>query len=58
MARNISREYRTLMTSEKLALLLAGDGSDAKGWESRDGRKSGLLGARNFEEQMAVGEGL
>jgi hypothetical protein len=54
MARNISCEYRTLMTSEKLALKLAGAGGDFGGCESDDGRK-GLLGARNFEEQRAAG---
>jgi len=55
MVRNKTCEGRTLMIASGIqALLLAGAGGGAGGWESGGGRKSGLVGAGNHDEGRAA----
>jgi len=50
MVRDKTCEARTLMLADgtPALLLLAGAGGGAGGWESRGGRKSGVVGAGDF----------
>jgi len=58
MVRDKTHEGRTLMLADgtPALLLLAGACGSAGGWESKDGRKSGVVGAGNDEGGRAVGK--